>query len=386
MKLENEIIQKERDSTREMEQKSQEMKSMVFRLDKEKQYWKENLSDQISQIQTIATEKSIGFPWLAKAYSDFFYLHDMRIAEKLEFEKDKKAEGLLKIKEIALARRNAEEKLRLFQYLLEFYECLFPWLAEFRESATDEFSLKEEFEIPGGYKIDPVLALLSEEEIQSLNTLEQKQAALERFLQKRDTKWKRTQDFERALCFPFLRDGWNVQFYGLIPNFPDLMRLMVGKKREENGEKTMALFCRSGSDGKELNVKLVNLVFFAALEQAKPLLSDAEPSLDLQKKLQSGEFSISIFSTGPCEADVKAFARLLGITIHEHHPLESFPPIRGYANAQTGEKRYYLPFDYEYDGKHLNETFVQGFQTVPEAEAQGFTRIFSLPEIQELVE
>ena len=41
-------------------------------------WWEKRVQSDIAAINALAKEKSLGFPWLAEAYSDYFYLQDLK--------------------------------------------------------------------------------------------------------------------------------------------------------------------------------------------------------------------------------------------------------------------------------------------------------------------
>jgi len=83
-------------------------------------------------IEILSKEKSQGFPWLAKAYADYFYLRDLKDAKQLELKSHPAIKSAERVRETARERRNIERQLRIAKYLLQYYENLFPWLIDFR--------------------------------------------------------------------------------------------------------------------------------------------------------------------------------------------------------------------------------------------------------------
>ncbi|HEC92175.1 MAG TPA: hypothetical protein ENI51_04145, partial [Candidatus Atribacteria bacterium] len=75
----------------ELNKKAKEYDQVKPRLDKldneeeklkiDKIKWKTELEKRKRAIEQLAKEKSKGFPWLAKAYADYFYLVDKGIAD-----------------------------------------------------------------------------------------------------------------------------------------------------------------------------------------------------------------------------------------------------------------------------------------------------------------
>ena len=70
-------------------------------------------------------EKTQGFPWLAKAYADYIYLRDNKIAKHLEYKLHPAPKAAQQVRAIASERRTAEQLYRALKYKLEYFENLF---------------------------------------------------------------------------------------------------------------------------------------------------------------------------------------------------------------------------------------------------------------------
>ena len=89
-------------------------------------------------IKRLANEKSRGFPWLAKAYDDYFRLKDSALAEYLEQKPQPALKAAEELRQISKERREAEQAARLAQYLLDYCRFLAPWLDEYIGMEVDE--------------------------------------------------------------------------------------------------------------------------------------------------------------------------------------------------------------------------------------------------------
>ena len=77
-------------------------------------------------------EKSKGFPWLSEAIAELLHLHDIEVAEYLEFKSHpapKKAEQVLKI---SADNKELRKKFKIAENFVNYYETLFPWIADYR--------------------------------------------------------------------------------------------------------------------------------------------------------------------------------------------------------------------------------------------------------------
>ena len=88
---------------------------------------KQNAQDK-EAIKTLANEQSLGFPWLAEAYSDYFHFLDLKKASNLELKSRPAPKAAEEVRAIASKRRTAEKLYRVLKYRVEYYEKLFPWL------------------------------------------------------------------------------------------------------------------------------------------------------------------------------------------------------------------------------------------------------------------
>src|SRR4030042_974410 len=96
------------------------------------------LKPQKMHLELLARQKSQGFPWLAEAYSEYFYLCDSEIANYLEVKKHPARKSAEIVREVAAQRRISERLYRILKYKLEYYESLFPWLVDFGDESIDD--------------------------------------------------------------------------------------------------------------------------------------------------------------------------------------------------------------------------------------------------------
>src|SRR3989344_611708 len=117
------------------------------------------LEEQEKGINQLAKERQIGFPWLAKAYEEFFKLQDRSIVDFLQYKKHSAVSASLIVKEQSRLRREAEREKKTAQYLVEYYEHIAPFLLD----------LKEEVDIASEQERE-LLKEYSEEELQDAAT------------------------------------------------------------------------------------------------------------------------------------------------------------------------------------------------------------------------
>jgi len=86
--------------------------------EKDKFEWEKKVESDKEAIEILAKEKSKGFPWLADAYAEYFYLQGQEEANYLNNKKHPAPVSANKVREIARKRRIIEKKLRIKELLI----------------------------------------------------------------------------------------------------------------------------------------------------------------------------------------------------------------------------------------------------------------------------
>jgi len=358
----------------ELNKKAKEYDQVKPRLDKlddeeeklkiDKIKWKTELAKRKKAIEQIAKEKSKGFPWLAKAYADYFYLVDKGIADYMIRKAHPAWKSAEKVREIAKAKREIERELRVAKYLLQYYESLFPWLVDFRGEDLDDLikqilekpRKKEKYQIEG---YDPVRKWLTSAEYKKLPRVEKFRLALDRYWSKKKTKWEIGRDYERYIGYLYETKGYNVYYQGIVEGLADLGRDVIATK----GNKVVVIQCKYWSQKKVIHEKHIC--------QFKGTVLKYE--IENPNKKVLGKF----YTSTKLSDTARKFAEALGIEAVENFPLKTYPSIKCNVSRRTGEKIYHLPFDQQYDRtlieEERNECYVW---TVAEAEKLGYRRAF----------
>ena len=330
--------------------------------------WEKKVESDKKAIEIIAKEKSSGFPWLAKAFADFNYLQKLKEAKDLEYKSHPAPVSAEKVRKIARERRVIEEKLRIAQGVINYYQDLFPFIEEFLGDIDEallkkvlsrniEDPIKETDEIG----IDPVriyLSSLSEEEYNRLSSLERNQLALDRYWSRPKNKWQLGRDYERYIGYLFENNGYNVYYQGILEGFDDLGRDLICKKKE----KTIIVQCKRWSQYKTIHEKHVNQLYGTFIKY----------TIDYPKE----KVDAVLYTTTKLSERAKEFAKYLSIEIAEEFKLnEKYPSIKCNISRRNGEKIYHLPFDQQYDRtlieEERNECYVDA---VEKAENLGYRR------------
>ncbi len=319
------------------------------------------------EIEILAKDKCKGFPWLAKAYADYFHLQGLREAKHLRQKSHPAPTSAERVREIARERRVIEEKLRTAQGIIVYYQSLFPFLEDFLGDIDEEMlkkvlsrNIEEPIKQADEVGIDPVriyLSSLSAEEYQKLSSVERNQRALDKYWTRHKSNWQLGRDYERYIGYVYERDGYSVYYQGILEGFDDLGRDLICKK----GKKAIIIQCKRWSRHKTIHEKHVNQLFGTFI---KYVIDHTNEAVDAM-----------LYTTTKLSKRSKEFAKYLSIGVAEEFPFEKYPAIKCNVSRRDGEKIYHLPFDQQYDRTLIeewrNECYVE---TVEEAEGLGFRR------------
>jgi hypothetical protein len=96
----------------------------------------------LSGILKMASEKAFGFPFLAKAYDEYFELNDLKEEYHLRHKRPPAPVKALKYRESAATKREILFRNRILKYQIEYYEYLFPWLADYKDVEIDDEAIQ----------------------------------------------------------------------------------------------------------------------------------------------------------------------------------------------------------------------------------------------------
>jgi len=347
-----------------------ELKPRLDRLDAYKQELDKRASEQENrdraldkkeeEVRLLAQQKAIGFPWLAEAYADFFHLEDQQIAHRLKTKIRPARQAAEAVREAGRRRRDAERKARLLEYLIKYYETLFPWLEDLKSEEVEDELIRvgtdsvnqEEDEGAAQHWLTP-------EEYRLLPNSEKYDLALERYWTRKKTKWVIGRDYERYIGYLYEKDGDTVQYQGIMEGFGDLGRDLIVKRQHA----TQIVQCKNWSRKKTIHEKHIFQLFGTLIAYRFD-----HPSEEVRATFVTS----TLLSTR-----AKGFAKLLDVEVREGIPLVRYPCVKCNISKHTGEKIYHLPFDQQYD-RTIIEADIEEYYvgTVKEAESLGFRRAF----------
>ncbi len=346
----------------ELKPRLDELDHREARFRQEQTNWTKKVQEDRQAIEVLTKEKSLGFPWLAQAYAEYFYLQDLKTANYLESKSHPAKKAAETVREIAVERKYAEKIWRVLKYQLDYYETLFPWLVDFKGEELDDLirqlsEKKTRSELDD--KEDAAKHWLTQAEYNSLSTIEKYQLALDRYWQKKKSKWELGRDYERYIGYQYETKGWQVRYQGIIEGFEDLGRDLISTR----GDIVHIVQCKYWSHHKTIHEKHIFQLYGTVIAY----------KIDHPTRKTSG-----VFVTSTIISDrAKLFANMLGISYREHVSLQKYPCVKCNISRKDGTKIYHLPFDQQYDRTIVederNECYVA---TVREAEMLGFRRAF----------
>jgi hypothetical protein len=338
----------------------------------DKQFCQQVFDTDQKMLKQGFAERSQGFPTLAKAFGDYLALRDDHIAEWLQDKPHPALRASEVVQEMKSERRTLAQRCKILEYLLLYYEELFPALADYREIDNPE-EIKES---RADSEDDPVRDWLSAEEYDRLPKVQKFQLALDRYWKKPKSAWQLGRDYERYVGYQHEKEGYDVVYQGIIKGLEDCGRDLICRKAGV----TVIVQCKYWARRKVVREKHINQLFGTCVEfwiqQTKGSVSQME--LFLFPEALKSQGIVAKFVTSTALSDTaKDFAKALGIHVVENFPLKPYPCIKCNVSRINGERIYHLPFDQQYDGtvveRERNEFYAE---TVAEAEARGFRRAF----------
>ncbi|MBU1289824.1 restriction endonuclease [Patescibacteria group bacterium] len=344
--------------------------------------WNEKIKNDKKEIQKIARQKSMGFPWLAEAYADYFALKDGELEEYLKYKKHPAYTAAENVKIIKNAKRELVRENKIISYKINYFEKLFPWLSELIAENEDEeipVRIDDNLENKDDDK-DRVKDFLTQEEYRKLPSVERNQMALDRYLKNRyKSKWAIGRDYEMYVGYLYEQKGYSVEYTGIIDGFADLGRDVIATKDDE----VCIIQCKRWACWKEMREKHIFQLFGTTMEYwIKNFKNHRKPKNfeEFAKFLNENKLRPIFFTSTNLSNKAKEMANALSVEIIENEPLGEFPRIKCNINndefgSQT--KIYHLPIDQQYDrtiiGNRAGEFYAF---TVKEAEEAGFRRAF----------
>ena len=304
-------------------------------------------------LEKIVSLKCDSFPYLAGLVSD---IQTVQYEKSRQFLLNKKNPAKVEAQRIGELKKETREILyekKILEYKIAYIEKLFPNIVDIFDSGFSE----EAFELETEETTDRVRLYLSEEEYKALSEQDRNQMALDRYIQKRKTKWQIGRDYEMYIGYCIEQMGISVKYTGIIERLEDMGRDLIAEK----GKSTYIIQCKNWSQEKIIHEKHVFQLYGTMILY----------KIEHPKRAVGGAF---VASTSLSET-AKKVAKELGIEVFENVSLKDFPRIKCNINKTTKEKIYHLPFDQQYDSAVIQKNSGEFYAlTVKEAEDAGFRR------------
>jgi len=327
---------------------------------------RQDIVDKTKALLKLEEEKTKGFPWLANAYADYCEREQYKVAHRLQQKKHPAKKAAHAVRQIAIARRTVEVKLRIAQRTIEYWKDLFPFLEEFFDDCDDELLrqvLSKHVDTPikeiAEADVDPARfwARLPEVEYSKLTSAERNQRALDNYWASRKTKWQIGRDYERFVGFLFEQEGYAVYYQGILEGYDDLGRDLIARR----GDTTFVIQCKRWSQHKSIHEKHVNQLFGTTVRY----LIDHPTE----------KVTAALYTTTVLSDRARDFAGHLNVVLSENFEMSKYPTIKCNVSRLNGEKIYHLPFDQQYDKTLIEPSRGELYAwTAAEAEALGFRR------------
>lgn len=330
------------------------------------------LNDQtktMKEKEELLLLKIKDIPVLAKYLAQIKEAEDDFIEEKLRLKQNPAIKAANELKKIKAEKRNIQEKSTALEYKLACYEQLAPWLAEVDDEPLDS-AYKDVYNPEYDNKEDAAGYWLTKEEYLSLSSQEKYQLALERYAHRNKSNLEIGRDYERYTGYMYEKNGWNVEYRGIIDGFEDRGRDLICKK---DGV-THIVQCKYWSSKKTIHENHINQLFGTTVKyffEQNPHASFEEfiNALLIWKTIRP------VFRTSTMLSDAaKEFAKCLEIKVVENDKIKEYPMIKCNINEKNNDKIYHLPFDQQYDNVKIDKEGEFFAMTVQEAEKAGFRR------------
>lgn len=337
------------DITNEFQKKYQEELKQKEQAQKETKFWKQSL-----------IEKSAGFPTLLQAIEEYEKIKDEKVEQFLRYKSHPARKGADVVKEEAQRRRQAEYENKNTRAIIEYYESIAPFLIDFKNDIAGIEDEEKYREYNEEERLDPATHYLTKEEFRKLSSVERNQMALDRFWSRSKSKRLLGRIYERYIGYLYEKDGYNVEYIGILKGYEDLGRDLICQK----GNDFIIIQCKNWSQFKKIYENHI-FQFFGTIFQYK----DANP----------GQKVRAIFCTTTQLSDLaRRFSKELGIELQENFKFDkAYPSIKCNVSRIDGTKIYHLPFDQQYDNVKVEKAKGEFYcNTVKEAECAGFRRAF----------
>lgn len=322
---------------------------------------KDKLSKKNDNLQNILQENSLQYPWLAKEYADFIYIFDEITGQNLLAKTRPAIRAAQQVQHIAREKKELQRLCKMQEYQLNYYETVFPWLEDVKESNIYEVweATKQTNDTDEQTEYDTLKKWLSPEEYQNLSVQKKYQLALDRYKKRKKTNWEIGIEFERYIGYKFEMAGSTVKYNGAIKGLEDMGRDLI----VESHDRIRIVQCKRWAKEKTIHEKHIFQLYGSVV-----MMKITNPSKPLE-----GLF----ITTAPLSTLAQQCADYLHIRVKYIDPalIEERPLIKCNISRRDQTKIYHLPFDQQYDTVRIEPEKGEFYaKTIEEAETAGFRR------------
>ena len=329
------------------------------------------LARRMQYTRNMQTEFTMGLlrgrGWLAQFIAEANQALDDSIVQQMRNKVRPALKAAEEVAEARAERRQLKERAKFLEYQLKSLMEYFPFLEEYQDVILDEaVQLSSGMEnVTTLEESDPVLRFIPKAEYDRLSTAERNQRALDRYLLGRLSQAAVGRMYERYIGYLYEKEGWAVEYHGIIEGYEDLGRDLVCSK----GDQIRIVQAKCWSHTKTIHEKHIFQLFGTS-----QLFLIARHSTDIFPPSLTASF---VTSTSLSEVARQA-ANRLKIDVKEEFALDKgYPMVKCNINQRTREKIYHLPFDQQYDRTKITPAKGEFYaSTVGEAEEKGFRRAF----------
>jgi Restriction endonuclease len=343
------MLKKYNARTSELEALNNELERRIALINRQKQ-----------DLEELSKQYSEGFPLLADAYADYLALYDGRYASYLETKSHPAQKSADVVRELSKQKTAVVKQAKITEYINKYYETLAPFLIDAKGELLDELESRAVLqEYTQEEQQDPTITFLTKEEYRKLPPVERNQLALDRYWERRKTKGAIGFLYERYVGYLFEKEGYKVEFHGILKGFEDLGRDLIAKK----GNEIVVIQCKNWSQFKTIYENHIFQLFGSVYRYKQDYP---------RHKVRAA------FYTATKVSDIaRAFSKDLDIELVENLKLERYPCIKCNISGRNREKIYHLPMDQQYDTVIIEPQKGEFYAcTVAEAESKGFRRAY----------
>lgn len=272
---------------------------------------------------------------------------------------------------VAAIKRETKAKLaeyKKYQYIINAYEHMFPWLEDFKEVPLEDAFISpeqadEEERIFSRY--------LSGQEIKDLTRVEKFQRALDRYTNSWDkTKWQIGLFYERYVGYLYEKEGYKVIMNGAKERWQDMGIDLIASK----GKQTQIIQCKYWAQEKTIYEKYIFQLFGTTINYIFEHYGAEINPLDF---IRRGRVLPVFITSTQLSKTAHRMSDILGVKVRENFKLEKdYPKIKCNPSSPDG-MIYHLPFDQQYDSFQVSQTPGAFYAfTVQEAEDKGYRRAY----------